>query len=59
MKYVFATAFLAAITALSSAVSAAHAQTPTVPSISSTTTYHTATVDGLKIGDYRSERGGA
>ena len=49
MKYILVTAFLAAATALSSAISAARAQTQPVPSVSSTTTYHTVKVDGLKI----------
>ena len=47
MKHVLAAALLAAATALSSAAGAARAQI--VPSISTTTTYHTVTVDGLKI----------
>ncbi|WP_342708248.1 alpha/beta hydrolase [Bradyrhizobium sp. B124] len=47
MKKILATAFLAASTALSSSAGMAGAQT--VPSISSTTTYHKVTVDGLKI----------
>ena len=47
MKHVLATALVATTTALSSAASVAHAQT--VPSISSTTTYHTVMIDGLKI----------
>lgn len=47
MKQFLAAAVLAATTALSSPIGVTHAQT--VPSISSTTTYHTVTVDGLKI----------
>ena len=47
MKHVLATALVAASTALSSAAVVAHAQA--VPSISSTTSYHTVIVDGLKI----------
>ena len=47
MKHVLATALVATTIALSSAASVAHAQT--VPSISSTTTYQTVMVDGLKI----------
>ncbi len=47
MKHVVATALVAASTALCSAAGVARAQT--VPSISSTTTYHTAAVDGLRI----------
>ncbi|MGO9357541.1 MAG: alpha/beta fold hydrolase [Xanthobacteraceae bacterium] len=47
MKHVLATALVAASTALSSAAGVAHAQT--VPSISSTTTYHTVTVEGVKV----------
>jgi pimeloyl-ACP methyl ester carboxylesterase len=47
MKHVFAATLLAATTALSSPTGAANAQP--VSSISSTTTYHTVTVDGLKI----------
>jgi pimeloyl-ACP methyl ester carboxylesterase len=49
MKYILATALIAATTALSSGASEANAQTQTVPSISSTTTYHTVRIDGLKI----------
>jgi len=47
MKHVLATAMLAATAAVLSAAGGARAQT--VPSISSTTTYHTVIVDGLKI----------
>ena len=47
MQKILVTALLAASNALSSAAGMAGAQT--VPSISSTTTYHTVTVDGLKI----------
>src|SRR5579864_1909875 len=47
VKQFLAAAVLAATTALSSPIGGTHAQT--VPSISSTTTYHTVTVDGLKI----------
>jgi pimeloyl-ACP methyl ester carboxylesterase len=47
MKYVPAIALVAGISALSPALSVVYAQT--VPSISATTTYHTITVDGLKI----------
>ena len=47
MKKVLVTAVLAASTALPSPISTANAQT--ISSISSTTNYHTVTVDGLKI----------
>ena len=47
MKKVLVTAVLAASTALPSPISTANAQTTS--SISSTTSYHTVTVDGLKI----------
>jgi pimeloyl-ACP methyl ester carboxylesterase len=47
MKKVLVTVVLAAATALSSPISTANAQTTS--SISSTTSYHTVTVDGLKI----------
>lgn len=47
MKHALSIAAIAAFTALSSACGATRAQT--VPSISSTTTYHTTMVDGLKI----------
>ena len=47
MKKVLVTAVLAASTALPSPISTANAQTTS--SISSTTNYHTVTVDGLKI----------
>ena len=47
MKKVLVTAVLAASTALPSPISTANAQT--ISSNSSTTNYHTVTVDGLKI----------